>query len=252
MWKDSIDTLLYKVAYKKEGWANIFVKAGAKEIAQAGAKELVQVGAKELGQALTKEGAQSLLKEGTQTLSKEIGQKLLSEGSQSTLKEGSQVLTKEFSSAATKELSQQVSKQTLQSGALTAAKKAAAGGLALGTFLALDNIQTTDTNGDGIIDEKDKSLFDKGVGKTAELTGDVLGGLAGGVAGTAGDIVSNVFEGLGIDIEVVKGYAWKIFYFILFIIALQVLSFLYPLRKIIGLGENNKKFNLYHSIIKKV
>lgn len=248
MWKDSIDTLLYKVAYKKEGWANIFVKAGAKEIAQAGAKELVQVGAKELGQALTKEGAQSLLKEGTQTFSKEIGQKLLSEGSQSTLKEGSQVLTKEFSSAAAKELSQQVSKQTLQSGALTAAKKVAAGGLALGTFLALDNIQTTDTNEDGIIDEKDKSLFDKGVGKAAELTGNVLGG----VAGTAGDIVSNVFEGLGIDIKVVKVYALKIFYFILFIIALKVLSFLYPLRKIIGLGENNKKFNLYHSIIKKV
>jgi hypothetical protein len=255
MWKDSIDTLLYKVAYKKEGWSSKLFSEGAqvlvKEGAQAGAKELVQVGAKELGQVLTKEGAQGLLKEGTQAASKEFGQKLFSEGSQSATKEGSQLLTKEFSGAAAKELSQQTTKQTLQSGAITTAKKAAAGGLAVGAFFALDNIQTSDTNGDGVIDDKDKSLLDKGIDTAAGATGKVLGKVAEGAAGAAGDIGKGILNGLDFDLEVVKDHMWKVFYFILVLIVIKVYLFLNSSKKVTGRGEN-KKFNLYRSIIKKV
>lgn len=251
MWKDSIDTLLYKVAYKKEGWSTKFFSEGAqtvvKEGAQAGVRELTQVGAKELGQTTLKEGSQGLIKEGTQGASKEFGQKFLSEGSQSATKEGNQLLAKEFG--------QQATKQTAQSGATSTIKKVGAAGLAVGALFALDNIQTTDTNGDGVVDDKDKSLLDKGVSKTAEAVGEVAGTVAGGVAGVAGDIGGSILDGLGIDLDVVKDYAWKAFIVIIFMIALKVISVLYTIFKSprkISVVTESKKFDLNSSIIQKV
>lgn len=260
MWKDSIDTLLYKVAYKKEGLSTKLFSESAqtlvKEGTQAGIKELTQLGAKELGQTTLKEGSQVLLKEGTQGASKELGQKLFSEGSQTLTKEGSQKLQKELTGSLSKELGQQTSKQIGQTGAMTTAKKAGIAGLAVGSLIALDNIQTTDTNGDGVIDDKDKSLLDKGVSTVAGATGEVLGKVAGGAAGALGGVGSSILEGLGIDPEVVKDYAVKAFWIIVILIVVRILAFVYTgmkaAKKITGSRESKKKINLYSSVVKKV
>lgn len=260
MWKDSIDTLLYKVAYKKEGWSTkLFSEGGqvfGKEVGQGLLKEGGQVLGKEVGQgllkeggqALGKEGGQGLLKEGTQGLSKESGQRFFSEGSQSA--------GKEFTSTAGKEFGQQTGKQVSQTGAMTTAKKAGLGGLALGSLFVLGSTETTDTNGDGVVDDKDKSLLEKGIDGAAEATGGVLGKVAGGAAGAIGNIGGSILEGLGIDPEVVKDYAVKAFWIIIILIIARVLSFLYTsmkvAKKVTGLGEGKKKINLYRSVVKKL
>lgn len=259
MWKDSIDTLLYKLAYKKEGLSGkiisegvqTFIKegaqAGAREITQVGLKELGQSTLKELGQSALKEGSQGLLKEGTQGISKELGQKLISEGAQSATKEGNQALAKEFG--------QQINKQLVQSGSNSTLKKIGIVGLSAGAIFGLDNIQTTDTNGDGVVDDKDKSLLDKGLSKTSEAVGGVAGKVAGSVAGVAGDIGGSILDGLGIDLDVVKDYAWKAFIVIIFMIALKVISVLYTMFKSprkISVVTESKKFDLNSSIIQKV
>ena len=84
----------------------------------------------------------------------------------------------------------------------------------------------TDTNGDGVVDDKDKSLLEQGVGeatgilgKVADGVGGAAGAAAGGVANAVLDGVKSMFtgvlEGMGIDVEKAKQY---FYYFIIFIV----------------------------------
>ena len=185
-----------------EAAAKEAAQVAAKEAAQAAAKEAAEIAAKEAAQAAAKEAAQAAAKEAAEVAAKEAAQAAAKEAAQAAAKEAAQTAAKEAAQAAAKEAAHAAAKESAQSAAKTALKKTAAKiaavGAAIGGVIGLSSVKV-DTNGDGVIDEKDGSALSAGVKLLTKPVAEVIK-----------PIGDSIFDGLGIDVEQLKYYA-KIF-----------------------------------------
>jgi hypothetical protein len=219
MWKNSIDMLPFLAKKESFSIGSIF-KSTVKEASQAAIKEASQAAIKEASQAAIKEASQAAIKE----------------ASQAAIKEASQAAVKEASQAAVKEASQAAVKSTIAA----SIKKTLLAGAVIGA--AVSSQIKTDTNGDGVIDDKDESLLSQAGKEAGKLAGDVAGAVLPEVADIGGGLLTSILEGLGIDVEEWKkkfGQAMEwvkyFLYFILLLIVVKVLSTIYSGFKSVGI-----------------
>jgi hypothetical protein len=252
MWKDSIDMISFN-KYKEPFLGKLFSEVGqaaSREGAQAVGEKLVTTTLKNTGESLIREGAQAGGRELTQATLKETGQssgkKLFSSSSKKFTSEGSANLAE----SASKEFAQQTTKQTGQAGATSFTKKIVTFGALGGGAYAASKIKT-DTNGDGIIDENDKSLLSQASEAAGGVVKDVTTPVLKEVLDVGDDLTKGLFEGLGIDIEALKEkfgeyvqYGIYFLYFILILIAIKVLSMVYSGLKVIGIVGRPKPITI--------
>lgn len=211
MWKSSIDMLPFLV--KKEPFFSVLVKETGqalikegtqtvtKEISQAVSKEVTQVATKEAGEALVKETTQALLKEATQASSKEAAQQATKEVAQKALSEAAQSSVKKATSSSL--------------------KKVGVAGLGIAGLYASSQVKT-DTNGDGKIDENDKSILEQASAGVGKAVVDVGKEIVKPVAEATGGLLDDILKSLGIDLAVWKENIQTAMKWILYIIAVYI------------------------------
>jgi hypothetical protein len=256
MWKESMD--MFSFIRSKETLGGKLLS----EVGQAGGRELTQALTEKLATTTLKNAGESLLREAGQSGLREISQSGLRETSQSSGKKLFSSTTKKISSAGSanlaqstsKEFAQQATKQSGQSGASSFVKKAATVGILGGGVFAASKVKT-DTNGDGVIDEKDKSLLQQGAGAVGEVAKEITTPILKAGMDVGGDLAGSLLEGLGIDMDALKekfkeylDYGKYFLYFILFIIAIKLLSMLYSGLKIIGIVGKTKPVTIIQSV----